>query len=63
MNPKLVAGFHPSEETRKRVWDLIAREKEELLSPEERAELDHYMHLEHIMNLAKARARKLLRSA
>jgi hypothetical protein len=27
---------------------------------EERAELDHYLEIEHLMRLAKARARQLL---
>ena len=30
------------------------------LSPEETAELDHYLQLEHVMRLAKARARAYL---
>ena len=46
--------------TKARVADLIAREKESGLTPDETSELDHYMQLEHIMRLAKARARKHL---
>lgn len=55
-----VATFQPSEDTRRRVLDLVAREKGEGLSPEESEELDHYIRLEHIMRLAKARARRHL---
>ena len=55
-----VAGFHPSPEAHKRVADLIDREKEFGLSPEERAELDHFMELEHILRMAKAKARQFL---
>ena len=36
---------------------LIEREKTNGLSSGEKAELDHYVELEHIMRLAKARAR------
>ena len=43
--------------------DLIHREKTDGLSPEETSELDHYMQIEHLMRLAKARAKKHLASA
>jgi hypothetical protein len=40
------------------VADLVRREKTEGLSADESSELDHYLQLEHIMRLAKARAKK-----
>jgi hypothetical protein len=43
-----------------RVANLIYREKTRKLNPEESAELDHYLHIEHLMRLAKARAREHL---
>ena len=55
-----VAGFHPSPEAQRRVAELIEREKEASLSPEEAAELDHFMELEHILRMAKAKARQIL---
>lgn len=58
--PEEVVAFQPSEAARARVWELVAREKSEALSPEEAAELAHYMQLEHIIRMAKARARKRL---
>jgi hypothetical protein len=54
--PRSVVAFRPSEETRNRVADLVAREKMGGLTPEETSELDHYMTVEHIMRMAKARA-------
>lgn len=54
--PQAVIDFRPSEETRTRVFDLIAREKKDGLEPDEKVELDHYMEIEHIMRLAKAKA-------
>ncbi len=45
-----------SEEAKARVANLVAREKAGSLSAEERSELEHYLQLEHIMRLAKARA-------
>jgi hypothetical protein len=52
-----VAKFTPSKKTRERVWSLLRRAKRDELSGDERAELDHYLHVEHIMRLAKAKAR------
>jgi hypothetical protein len=59
-SPDSVAAFHPSKGAKRHVADLIIREKAQTLSPEEVAELDHYLQLEHIMRLAKARARRYL---
>jgi hypothetical protein len=53
-------AFRPSEEAQQRVSDLLQREKEGVLSAEEISELDHYLQLEHLMRLAKARARDFL---
>ena len=54
--PSNVAAFRPSEETKQRVADLIQLEKRSEISPEEESELNHYLQLEHLMRLAKARA-------
>lgn len=58
--PESVAAFRPSDAARERVDELIRRQKEEGLSAEETAELNHYLLLEHVMRLAKARARQRL---
>ena len=52
-----VADFQASPEAKARVGDLIRKEKTDGLTPGEKAELDDYMTLEHIMRLAKAKAR------
>jgi len=57
--PQGVASFTASAETKKRVADLLMREKSDGLSPEDASELDHYMKIEHLMRLAKARAQKI----
>ncbi len=56
--PDSLIAFRPSETAKQRVEELLRREKESSLSVEELAELNHYMQLEHIMRLAKARARR-----
>jgi hypothetical protein len=58
--PQNVIAFRPSEAAQERVEDLLAREKDGGLSPTEKSELDHYLQLEHLMRLAKARARDFL---
>lgn len=55
-SPQNVVAFRPSESAKERVADLIYREKMAALSPDEKSELDHYLQLEHLMRLAKARA-------
>ncbi|MEZ4712819.1 MAG: hypothetical protein R3A44_36865 [Caldilineaceae bacterium] len=58
--PDSLIAFRPSESAKQRVEELIYREKLSLLTVEETDELNHYMQLEHIMRLAKARARRYL---
>jgi hypothetical protein len=53
-----VAAFHPSEKTKERVADLLYREKTSGILPDEESELAHYLQIEHLMRLAKARARQ-----
>ena len=60
LSPREVVGFKPSEQARQRVWDLMERRKTMSLPPDEKDELDHNMEVEHLMRLAKARARQLL---
>ena len=55
--PSRLIAFQPSEEVEARVADLIHREKTTGLSSEESSELNQYLQLEHLMRLAKARAR------
>lgn len=55
--PEAVANFTPSNATKDYVADLIRREKTTGLSAEESSELEHFMQLEHIMRLARAKAR------
>ena len=56
--PDDVAGWSPSQEARNRAAELVEGDKTGRLSPDEQAELNHYLELEHLMRLAKARARQ-----
>ena len=59
-SPRDVMAYQPSAASKARVADLIQREKATGLSPEDAAELAYYLQLEHVMRLAKARARTYL---
>jgi hypothetical protein len=54
------AEFRPAAAAQARVVELLEREKESQLSAEESAELDRFVELEHILRVAKARARLIL---
>ena len=56
--PDKVMSFRPSNEARQHVEELLHRQRAGTVSPDEAAELAHYLELEHIMRLAKARARQ-----
>ena len=58
--PEGVVGFQPSEATTARVEYLIRQQKTVGLTPDETTELSHYLQTEHLMRLAKARARQHL---
>ena len=57
--PQGVAAFTASAETKEHVADLLKREKTGGLTPAEASELDHFMKIEHLMRLAKAKAQKI----
>jgi hypothetical protein len=56
--PAELAAFRPSEPAQRRVMTLLRRQKSDELKAPEKAELEHYMQLEHLMRLIKARARR-----
>jgi hypothetical protein len=59
-SPEGLIAFQPSAEARARALELLDRQKTGTLSADEKAELEHYLQLEHLMRLAKARARQHL---
>lgn len=61
VEPEAVAAFRPSDATKARAHELVVKEKRAGLTPEEVSELDHYLQIEHLMRLAKARARQHLK--
>jgi hypothetical protein len=61
--PETVVAFRPSDGAQERVADLVERSHNGSISAEEQSELDDYLQLEHIMIMAKARARQHTRLA
>lgn len=57
-SPETLLLFKPSAASQERVRELVHREKDEIITPQERQELDDYLQLEHLMRMAKARARR-----
>lgn len=60
MNPKKVIAFKPSPSNQQRLDSLLDKQKETTLSLEEISELQHYLIINRIVGLAKARALKML---
>jgi len=56
--PGNVIAFRPSQASKDRVAKLIHQKKTSGLSAEETSELEHYLQLEHLMRMAKARAQQ-----
>ena len=57
---KDVASWQASKKVKAAVARLLEGAKAGSLTSDETAELNHYLELEHVMRLAKARARKRL---
>ena len=56
MNPEKVLELRADPDMQDRLEELIEKEKMTALSAEEKEELDHYIVLERLIRLAKARA-------
>ncbi len=56
--PEAVVAFRPSNSAQRRVAELVERSKDGSISSDEESELEDYLQLEHIMIMAKARARQ-----
>lgn len=58
--PEDIVAFHPSPQAQKRLAELIERERQSQLSAEQATELNHFLELEHILRMAKEKARLIL---
>jgi hypothetical protein len=58
--PQSVIDFHLSEVAQERLEDLIYNAKNNTLTKEDQRELDHFLAIEHILTLAKAKAHRYI---
>lgn len=58
--PQAVAEFELSPAAQQRAIELLDLAKQDQLTAEQEAELEHFTELEHILRMAKARARQIL---
>jgi len=58
--PQSVIDFKLSDAAKDRLEDLVYRAKTEGLIANDQQELDHFLTLEHIMRLAKAKAHQYI---
>ncbi len=63
MNPEKVIAFKPSHTNQGRLDLLLDKQKDTGLSIEEKSELEHYLIINRIIGLAKARAINLMKAA
>ncbi len=62
MNPEKVISFKPSGKSQRRLDNLLDKQKDAGLNLEEKSELEHYLMLNRIIGLAKARAYKMIKN-
>jgi len=60
--PQAIVEFQPSPAAQERAVELLDLAKHGQLTLEQESELEHFTELEHILRMAKARARQILAS-
>jgi hypothetical protein len=55
-----IIAFQPSEMLKQRLSYLLERNRQDILSAEERSELDEFTRMNHFMNMLRVRARQKL---
>lgn len=58
--PQQVLAYKPSEESQSRLENLLEKKRETALNEAENKELEQFLLIEHLMRVAKARAKKRL---
>lgn len=59
-SPQQIVDYKPSKKLQNQAFNLIQKEKQGNLTQEEQFQLTYFLQLEHIIRMAKARARKHL---
>ena len=56
LDAEYILKLKPSEKLQSRISQLLEKNRETGLTPEEEIEWDHYQYLEHLVRMAKAKA-------
>jgi hypothetical protein len=56
-SPEQIIAFQPSEGLNERLHELLEKNREETLSPEEHIELNRFLEIGHLLTMLKAKAR------
>lgn len=56
--PQEIIDFRVSEETQRRVSVLLSKNRDGILTPDERSELDQFEQVNHLMSMMKIYARE-----
>ena len=59
-NTDQIIAFQPSEALKRRSNELLERNRQTLLTAQERIELDEFLRMNHFVNMLKIRARQRL---
>ena len=60
-DPEDIIKLCPSEKLQKRISQLLEKNRNEGLSPEEETEWEHFQYLEHLVRMAKTKAHMKLK--
>lgn len=55
--PQDIIAFKPSETLEQRALDLLQRNRENRLTPEEKTEMEAFIQMDHFMTMLKAKSR------
>jgi hypothetical protein len=59
--PEAIIEYRPSAALAARVQELLARNRSDSLTPDEQAEMDEFLRMEHFMTMLKLKARLVLK--
>lgn len=62
ITPEQILAIKPTEEENQRLEELVEKKKHEELTGPEQAELEEYLAQEHVLTMAKLRAKQILQS-
>lgn len=60
LSPEQMASYMPAEDEQEYVEDLVNKSKEGSLTEIEKTELDYFIQMEHLLQMMRTRAEKIL---